>query len=143
MFFPAPLRGAGGTCSSRLSSGAGVEFVMEKGVEAIRRHEEALTIRLLDGLSAIAGLTTYGAPEWERRVGVVSFNLDGLASSEVASRLDEAYGICVRSGLHCSPLAHRTIGTLATGTVRASFSFLNAAEHVDCLLQALTEISRS
>ncbi len=100
-------------------------------------------MRLLDCLSGIAGLTTYGAPERERRVGVVSFNLDGLNSSEVASRLNEAYGICVRSGLHCSPLAHRTIGTLAPGTVRASFSFLTAAEHVDCLLQALTEISRS
>ena len=121
---------------------AGVEFVMEKGVEAIRRHEEALTMRLLDGLSRIAGLTTYGAPGWERRVGVVSFNLGGLNSSEVASRLDEAYGICVRSGLHCSPLAHRTIGTLASGTVRASFSYLNTAEDVDRLLQALAEISR-
>lgn len=121
---------------------AGVEFVMEKGVEVIRRHEEALTLRLLDGLSGIAGFTVYGAREWERRVGLVSFNLDGMTSSEVASRLDEAYGICVRSGLHCSPLAHRTIGTLETGTVRASFSFLNTTEDVDYLLQALTEISR-
>jgi selenocysteine lyase/cysteine desulfurase len=45
----------------------------------------------------------------------------------------------VRSGLHCSPLAHRTIGTLAEGTVRASFSYLNTIEDVDYLLQALGE----
>jgi selenocysteine lyase/cysteine desulfurase len=48
----------------------------------------------------------------------------------------------VRSGLHCSPLAHRTIDTLEIGTVRASFSYMNAREDVDYLLQALGEISR-
>jgi selenocysteine lyase/cysteine desulfurase len=76
-------------------------------------------------------------------VGVVSFNLAGMTSSELASRLDDRYGICVRSGLHCSPLAHRTIGTLAEGTVRASFSYLSTTEDVDHLLQALEEIASS
>lgn len=119
---------------------AGVEFVLEKGIDEIRRHEKELTERLLDGLARLTDITAYGPPDWERRVGVVSFNLDGFTSSEVASRLDEAYGICVRSGLHCSPLAHRTIGTLGTGTVRASFSYMNTAEDVDYLMGALGDI---
>ncbi len=57
---------------------AGVEFVMEKGLEEIRRHERELTQRLVDGLTHLSGITVYGPREWERRVGVVSFNLEGL-----------------------------------------------------------------
>ncbi len=119
---------------------AGVEFVLEHGVDRIRRHEEELTLRLLEGLAEMDGVRVYGPREWERRVGIVSFNLEGFTSSEVASRLDQAYGIRVRSGLHCSPLAHRTLGTLESGVVRAGFSYLNRAEDVDCLLAALREI---
>jgi cysteine desulfurase/selenocysteine lyase len=119
---------------------AGVEFIMETGVEEIRRHEEELTERLLGGFTRLPGITVYGPREWQRRVGVVSFNLEGFTSSELASRLDEAYGICVRSGLHCSPLAHRTIGTLESGVVRASFSYMNTGEDVDYLLEALGEV---
>ncbi len=120
---------------------AGVEFVLATGVDRIREHEEALTLRLLEGLRRIGGVRIYGPQEWERRVGIVSFNLAGFTSSEVASRLDEAYGIRVRSGLHCSPLAHRTIGTLETGVVRAGLSFMNTPEDVDRLLEALERMS--
>ena len=120
---------------------AGVEFVLETGLEEIRRHERDLAQRLLEGLLRLRGATVYGPRDWGSRVGIISFNLEGFSSSEVASRLDGAYGICVRSGLHCSPLAHRTIGTLRSGTVRASFSYLNSAEDVDYLLACLGEIS--
>lgn len=119
---------------------AGVEFVLEVGVENIRRHEEELTFRMLEGLERMDGIAAYGPRDWERRVGIVSFNLAGLTSSEVASRLDEVYGIRVRSGLHCSPLAHRTIGTLESGVVRAGLSYLNTAEDVDLLLKALGDM---
>jgi cysteine desulfurase family protein len=121
---------------------AGVEFVTATGIGEIRRHEEKLTMRLLDGLLRLAGITFYGPRKWEHRIGIVLFNIEGMDSSEVASRLDVAYDIYVRSGLHCSPLAHRTAGTLKSGAVRASFSYLNTAEEVDFLLQALAEITR-
>jgi cysteine desulfurase/selenocysteine lyase len=122
---------------------AGVEFVQDKSIAEIRRHEGELYERLLSGLLSLPGLTLYGPKDWEFRVGLVSFNLDGLTSSEVASRLDQAYGICVRSGLHCSPLAHRTIGTLENGAVRASFGYMNRAEDVDRMLEALGDIVRA
>jgi cysteine desulfurase/selenocysteine lyase len=120
---------------------AGLEFVLEKGVEEIRRHEAELASRLMDGLLAIPGTSVYGPSQWEKRVGIVSFNLPGFNSSEVASRLDEKYGICVRSGLHCSPLAHRTAGTLESGTVRASFSYMNTLQDVDYLLEACQAVT--
>ena len=119
---------------------AGVEFVLETGVERIRDHEEELTLRLLEELGRMREITLYGPLDWERRVGIVSFNLHGLTSSEVASRLDEGYGIRVRSGLHCSPLAHRTIGTLESGVVRVGLGYLNSAEDIDCLLEALRDM---
>lgn len=121
---------------------AGVEFVTAAGVDEVRRHEGELTMRLIAGLLAIPGSVVYGPREWEGRVGIVSFNLEGIAASEVATRLDRACGICVRAGLHCAPLAHRTIGTLETGTARASFSYLNTADDVDCLLEALGDVAR-
>jgi cysteine desulfurase/selenocysteine lyase len=122
---------------------AGVDFIMDTGLEKIRRHEMDLTQRLMEGLLALPGASVYGPRDVESKVGIVSFNLQGLTSSEVASRLDEAYGICVRSGLHCSPLAHRTIGTLESGVVRASLSYMNNSEDVNCLLEALSEIKSS
>jgi len=138
-----PDRYESGTLNAHGLAGlrAGVEFVLRTGVAEIRRHEEELTHRLMEGLSSIPGITVYGPRDWERRVGIVSFNMAGLTSSELASALDD-YGICVRSGLHCSPLAHRTLGTLRNGVVRASLSYLNTSSDVDALLEALREISR-
>ncbi len=117
---------------------AGVEFVLEEGVEKIRAHEEELTGRLLEGLKGLNNVDKiYGYEDWEKRVGIISFNLKGYSSAETAARLNEEYGIAVRGGLHCSPLAHRTIGTLERGTVRVGLSYLNTAEDVDFLLNAL------
>ncbi len=136
-----PDRYESGTLNAHGIAGlrAGVEFVLEAGVEEIRTHEQGLTERLLEGFALIPGVTAYGPRAWERRVGIVSFNLAGFTSSELASFLDEEYGICVRSGLHCSPLAHRTLGTLRSGVVRASLSYLNTPEDIDSLLHAVRE----
>ena len=49
-------------------------------------------------------------------------------------------GYAVRAGMHCAPLAHRTAGTLESGTVRLSFSVFNRVEEVSQLLTALPEI---
>jgi cysteine desulfurase family protein len=123
--------------------GAGVEFLLEKGMDEIRRHEGELTLRLMEGLMALEGITIYGPVKWANRIGVVSFNLEGLTSSEVASRLNDTYGICVRSGLHCAPLAHRTLDTLENGAVRASLSYMNTVEDVDYLLESLKKLTTS
>jgi cysteine desulfurase/selenocysteine lyase len=122
---------------------AGVEYVMAKGVETIRHLEEELTSRLLEGLREIPGTTIYGPMEWEKRIGVVSFNLRGLASTDAAACLNEVYDIAVRAGLHCSPLAHRVLGTLEAGTIRVGFSCLNVAEDVELLLAALRSVVKS
>lgn len=139
-----PDRYESGTLNAHGLAGlrAGVEYVMEAGIQKIRDHERELTEQLLEGISKIPGIIVYGPRDWEKRVGIVSFNLEGFTSSELASLLDEEYGICVRSGLHCSPLAHRALGTLRSGVVRASLSYLNTADDIEALLEALVEIAR-
>ena len=121
---------------------AGVEFVLEQGIEAIREHEEEIYLYLRESLSRMPGILLYGPEAWERRVGIFSFNLAGIPSGDVASYLDEVHHIAVRSGLHCSPLAHRTAGTLESGTVRVGFSFFNRKDDVDALVEALVLFER-
>jgi len=121
---------------------AGVEFILDQGVEKIRKKEKALTAYALEILAGTEGVEVYGPRDAERQVGVISFNLAGVEGAEVAYVLDEVYGIMVRVGLHCAPLAHETIGTLERGTVRVSLGYFNTFEELDCLGEALRAISR-
>jgi len=119
---------------------AGVTFIEETGIEAIRAHEEALTERLHRGLLEIPGVTVYGPPLGEARVPIVAFAVTGFESHEVGFILDRHYQICTRSGLHCTPLAHDTLGTTTTGLIRVSLGYFNTEHHIDTLLQAIREI---
>ncbi len=121
--------------------GAAVRWVLAQGVDAIRAHEVALTRRLLAGLLAIPGVTVYGPQDAERQTATVSVNIDGIEPSEAALWLDDEYEIMCRSGLHCSPAAHRTIGTFPRGTVRLSMGVHNTAEEVDTVLDAIGRLA--
>lgn len=120
--------------------GAGVKYITSMGLEQIRQHERNLMTRFLEGLSQIKRVETYGPgnPDWQ--VPVVSLNIKGQDSSEVAFVLDRVFQIACRSGLHCSPMAHKAIGTLERGAVRFSFSLFNTPEEVDITLEALDKI---
>ena len=120
----------------------GVRWVLERGVDAIRRHEVALTQRLTGGLRAIPGVTVYGTLDAELQTATVSFNIDGMESSEVGLRLDDDHGILCRVGLHCAPAAHKTVGTFPDGTVRFGLSAFNTLVEVDAALEAVGSIAR-
>ncbi|AMA71465.1 MULTISPECIES: aminotransferase class V-fold PLP-dependent enzyme [Aneurinibacillus] len=119
---------------------AGVEFVLQTGIESIRRKEWWLTRLLLEKLEDMEGVTVFGPDKDTERVGVVPFMLEGVDASELAYILDQEYNIAVRAGFHCTPLAHETVGTLTTGAVRASFGYFNKQEDVEALVVALREI---
>ena len=121
---------------------AGIDFVLETGPDRIREHEQQLTTAFMDGLSSIKGATVYGPPA-SKRTAVVSLNLDGWSSSDLALALDREYGIMTRAGLHCAPRAHRSIGTMPQGTVRFSFGWFNTLEEVDAVLAALKTLAAS
>jgi len=105
---------------------AGVRFVLKRGVEPIRRHESHLIEKLIEGFKDIPQITLYGPGEVKDRIATLSFNIEHLSPSEVASLLEEEFGILCRPGLHCAPSAHKTIGTFPKGTVRFSLSYFTS-----------------
>ena len=121
---------------------AGVNFINSKGIDTIRSHEQELTRYFLDGLREIKDVRIYGTKEIEKQAPVVSINIGDIGSSEISYILDETFDIATRSGLHCAPMAHKTIGTLEQGTVRFSFSIFNTIYQVDTVLDAIAHIAR-
>ena len=119
-----------------------MSYLLGKGLEEIRRRETELLSRLFDGMRKIPGVTIYGPMDPSRCVSVVSFNLEGADPAEVALRLDREFGIMTRAGLHCSPGAHRTIGTFPQGTVRLSPGPFTTKAHIGLFLEAVKAIAR-
>ncbi len=120
---------------------AGVQFLQEIGVEAVAAHERTLVTEFRERAAQISSLTLYGHEDAARRCGVVSFNLAGASSSEVAQILDDSFGIMARAGLHCAPSAHRTAGTFPAGTVRFAFGWFNTSDEIATATAALGELA--
>ncbi|MDY6852159.1 MAG: aminotransferase class V-fold PLP-dependent enzyme [Thermodesulfobacteriota bacterium] len=121
---------------------AGVNFILEKGLDKVRAHELNLTHIFMDGLTQIKAAESYGPPDPAARAAVVSLNLAGWSPSDLALTLDREFGIMTRAGLHCSPRAHRTIGSFPQGAVRFSFGVFNTRAEVETVLTTLDGLSR-
>jgi len=119
---------------------AGVRWIMDRSVDAIRTHEILLAQRMIDGLAVIPGVTIYGSKNARLQAPIISLNITGMEPSEVGLRLDDESGILCRVGLHCSPSAHRTIGTFPAGTLRLSLGIFNTEEDVDAAVEAIDRI---
>lgn len=121
--------------------GAGVEFILEEGIENIWKHEQKLKDYALKSLAKLPEIKVYSPVE--EQVAVISFNIKGFPPQDVAKVLDEVYGIMLRAGLHCAPQAHRCIGTMKEGTVRLSIGYFNTKAEIEQLTEALSEIINS
>jgi cysteine desulfurase family protein len=137
-----PERFESGTLNTPALAGlqAGIEFVLKTGLTQIQRHKTALLDQLLDGLHALPGVRCYNPSGNWQLGGILSFNIEGRDPAEIGFLLDEEYGICVRTGLHCAPDAHRSIGTLPSGTIRVSPGLFNTEKDIGALLAALKKI---
>ncbi|NLB53103.1 MAG: aminotransferase class V-fold PLP-dependent enzyme [Syntrophomonadaceae bacterium] len=120
---------------------AGVEFINQTGINVIEEHEAAMTELLLSGLDAIKGLTVYGPRDIKRQTAVVAFNIDGIDCGAVSMMLDYEYGIITRAGTHCTPMAHKTIGTLELGACRLSPGFFTTPEEIQAVIKAIATIA--
>lgn len=121
---------------------AGAKFVLSKGIVRIKKKEEKLTKQFIEGVKNLPGIIVYGPSSEEERIPVVSFNVEDIDPAEVALKLDEKFNIMSRSGLHCAPSAHKTIGTYPTGTVRFSFGYFNTLREIDKSIEALKQINK-
>jgi cysteine desulfurase family protein len=119
----------------------GAAWVRRRGVGAIRSHDQRLCGLFLERTDGVEHLTVYGPRDLAHRSGVFSVNVDGLGPGELAGVLERDFGLLTRPGVHCAPLAHRTIGTHPTGTCRFSFGPFTTDSHVRAAAEALTRIA--
>ena len=118
---------------------AGVQFVKQRGMANILDHERRLTLLAAEGIRMLPGAKVLAMPGLREQAGVLSFVPLKKDVEEVGTRLAEQ-GIAVRTGLHCAPFAHKSAGTLDTGTVRVSFSDFNTRSDVYRLLAVLHDL---
>lgn len=122
--------------------GAGVEWLLETGIDKIHAREVALAKRFYDGVKDIPGVKIYGDFSSWNRTAVVTLNLGDYDSGEVSDALWEDYEIATRPGAHCAPLMHMALGTVDQGAVRFSFSWFNTEEEVDTAINAMKELAQ-
>ena len=118
-------------------------WLLRRGVDSVRKKERELQALLLEGMEKIPGVTVFGPRNPARRASVLSFLVEGMDPMETGRRLEKGYGILVRAGLHCSPDAHRTLGTFPGGTVRVSPGPFTTRKEIGLFLSAVRKISDS
>ncbi len=121
---------------------AGVRHVLEQSVTDIANQEQQLSHQMMEGLLSIPGVQVLGPELGRERTGIVSFIMEHQDPSQIAFRLDREFGIAVRAGMHCTPLAHQSAGTIGTGAVRASIGYGTTADQVQALIEAVQWLSR-
>ncbi len=119
----------------------GIRFVRRQGVESIAARERQVALRAARGLESLPGVRVLWDGDFRNQTGVVSFVTEGRDCEAVGEALARR-GIALRAGLHCAPLAHRTAGTLETGTLRLSTSFFNTPDQADRLVWAVSRVLR-
>jgi len=119
---------------------AAVEYLTETGINTIYEREMELYHHFVDQASKIGELQLIATDPAVSKVPAVSIDFPQHDNAEIATRLDKDYGIMVRCGLHCSPAAHKTLGTYPKGTVRFSFGHQNTLEEVDYALASLQSL---
>ena len=121
--------------------GAGVGFVMDKGVANIHEKISSLANFFIDELKKDENIIIYRDEKCDH-TGTVAVNIKNADGAFVDTMLNRKYGISIRSGGHCAPLMHKAIGTEETGAVRFSFSYFTTEDEVKYAADALKEIAK-
>lgn len=122
---------------------AGLDYIEKKGVDTIHRREMELLSKLVTGFAGIEGVKMYCMGDLSDHLGLVTAFINGIDPSNVATILDGDFGIQARSGLHCAPLVHQTLGTLPNGGIRFSLGPLNTEEQMETTVKAMRIIAKS
>jgi cysteine desulfurase family protein len=139
--FPHHLEGGTPNVLGIVGLVAGLDFVEERGVEAIRKHEVELCDRLRNALAELPGFELFGHSDPARRVGTLSFRCEALPAPELGGLLDQSLNVAVRPGLHCAPYVHKALGTAPDGLVRVSPGPFSTEADIDHLADALAQIT--
>lgn len=118
----------------------GIKFINSQGLDCITEKKKELTQTFVEGLSNISSYILYSPKIVNNNVSTISFNHKTIGNSELEFILNSSHGITSRSGLHCAPLAHKTIGTYPNGTLRFSFGYFNTIKEVKDVLHILNNL---
>lgn len=140
-FLPEELESGTVNTVGIVTVGAGIDFIGKTGAERIHSRETALCDRLINELDGESRVRIYRRERCSY-LPIVLFNVEGIAPEEAAAYLNDA-GFALRGGLHCSGLAHRSIGTLPDGGVRFSPSVFNTPAQTHMLANAVKKLARS
>ena len=136
-FYPEKLESGTVNTAGIAGLGAGIKEVKRRTAAGIFKAEKELCRQFSKGLSDIDGVKLYTC---KKSVPIVSFNIGEYSSQAVSARLSDK-GFALRGGLHCAPLAHRSIGTENQGTVRFSPGIYSTKEQVNALIKAVRDVS--
>ncbi len=138
-FLPSPQRFEAGTqrISQAVALAAAANYLSETGLARIHAWEAELGQRLVEGLEALPGIRVLGPAAGQERIGLASFDVDGVHAHDVGQFLDSR-GIAVRVGHHCAQPLHRRLGL--TATTRASTYLYNTTDDVDAFLDAVAGV---
>lgn len=119
---------------------ASLKYLDKIGVNSIYEKELELTKTFIEGIKNIDANLLVGSDSTDNRTAVVSLDFKELDNGIICHKLNKEYGISTRSGLHCAPSAHKTLGTFPDGTVRFSFGHFNTVEDIKYTLNAINNI---
>ena len=117
----------------------GLRFVEKQGVQSIGSHERALTVQMGESLAQLPGVEVFRSKDPSQQAGVLSFRVSGMDCEELGEALGRR-DIALRSGLHCAPLAHKTLGTFPQGAVRFSVGPFTTFEELDYVHGAVYDL---
>lgn len=118
----------------------GINYINREGQIYIKEKEQELTKIFIDGLNNIKSIIIYGTKKADNMTATISINSSLINNAELGYILDTEYGIMTRTGLHCAPFAHKTIGSFPIGTLRFSFGPFNDVKDIDYVLYSLNKI---
>jgi cysteine desulfurase family protein len=120
-----------------------LKYLLDYGLNNIRENEIQLLDEFLEGLSRIQNIRLVGKKTSGGRTAVVSIDFTNNDNGLVAHELSKEYNIMTRSGMHCAPSAHKTLGTFPQGTVRFSLSHFTTLEEIRFTLKCIDTIARN
>lgn len=140
LFYPDRLEAGTLNTAGIIGLKAGIQYILDRGMNNILKKQVQLTHYFLDKIKEIDDVILYGPAKTEERLPIISLNIKNRMPSDVAFNLDNEFGIMTRAGLHCSPLAHKTIGTFPHGTVRISLSCFTTQEDIEYTIDKIKRI---
>ncbi|HAC31663.1 MAG TPA: cysteine desulfurase [Treponema sp.] len=118
---------------------AAIRYIQSVGLDTIVEHDNALAVRLIEGIKKIPHINIIGNTDGTKRCGIVTFTIDDVHPHDIATLLSDE-NIAIRAGHHCAQPLGAYLGV--PSTARASLYFYNTEEEIDYLLSKLAQVRK-